>query len=397
MDNIPSSDLLTDYIFKDGRFKYKNIYKSAKELKVAFVTNWKMQCGIATYAEFLYSEILQRVGDYKFFIEKNDNPTSPINYACGIEIPDDKIVTCWERGNSLKELVAEIKNYDPDIILIQHEFGIWPNARFWLSLMNQLSEFRVIVTMHSVFHHKDKIVCEAAMPEIVVHLEGALKVLKEKKGIPGKIYVIPHGSAPCKDKSKLWNIYRSDKTFMQFGFGFRYKGWENSIKAVDILKNKYPDVFFTGLFSESPFAQTEHKLYYDELMELISKLRLEENVAIVRGYQSDASLDAYLRTNQATVFPYVSHPKHEVYGASGAARTAMTKGLPVITSSVNHFSDLPTIKANTPEEIASALDHLFSDQRFKHEQINRQIEYLNDTTWHKIALQYINILETKLD
>jgi glycosyltransferase involved in cell wall biosynthesis len=180
---------------------------------------------------------------------------------------------------------------------------------------------------------------------------------------------------------------------MQFGFGFRYKGWENSIEAVAILKQKYPDVFFTGLFSESPYAKAEHQIYYNELMELVDRLDIRENVAILRGYQSDASLDSFLRTNQVTIFPYVSHPAHEVFGASGAARMAMSKGLPVITSSVNHFSDLPTVKADTPEEIAHALEILFTVPEAKELQIQKQISYLNDNTWEKVALRYIALFE----
>lgn len=393
--NISSKELITEYKFKQGNFKSKASAKEAKDLRVALVSNWKMRCGIATYADFLYSQIIKHVGDYKLFIEKNDTPTGPLNYAGDIKIPDDKLVACWQRGESLKDLVKELKAYEPDVILIQHEFGIWPNARYWLSLMNQLSEFRVIVTMHSVFHHRDKTICEAAIPEIVVHLPGAVDVLKNEKGVPGKVHVIPHGGFPCENKERLWNFYKSDSTFMQFGFGFRYKGWENCIKAAGILKKKYPDVFFTGLFSESQFSKVEHELYYNELMDLVGKLELEENVAIIRGFQSEASLDSYLRTNQATIFPYISHPEHEVFGASGAARVAMAKGLPVITSSVNHFSDLPTIKADTAEEMAAALDHLFSDKQFKDTQVNNQISYLNDTTWEKVAAKYIEILESK--
>lgn len=268
----------------------------------------------------------------------------------------------------------------------------WPNASYWLAMMNQLSDYRVIVTMHSVFHHRDKTIVEAAMPEIVTHLEGGRTVLKEEKGVSAKVHVIPHGCYTFNNE-RLWNFYKSEKTFMQFGFGFRYKGWENSIRAAAILKEKYPDVFFTGLFSESPYAKLDHQIYYNELMQLVESLDLTENVAIIRGYQSDKTIDSFLRTNQATLFPYVSHPEHEVFGASGAARMAMSKGLPVITSSVNHFSDLPTIKADTPEEIALALESLFIDMSAKQKQIDTQIRYLLDNTWEKIGLRYKDIFE----
>src|SRR5579885_86876 len=253
LETVSSSDLITNYRIKNGKLIPKFPSKPAKDMKIAFVGNWKMQCGIATYSENLWGAISHHLGDFKLFIEKNDDKTGSITEIGGKTISEDRVVECWKRGESLQPLANELKKYDPDIVWIQHEFGIWPNAMYWLSFMNQISDYRVIVTMHSVFHHKDKTICEAAMPEIVTHLPGGYDVLKLEKRVPGKVYVIPHGCFPCATKEKLWNFYKSDRTFLQFGFGFRYKGWENSIKATAILAQKYSDVFFTGLFSESPF------------------------------------------------------------------------------------------------------------------------------------------------
>jgi len=235
-----------------------------------------MKCGISTYSENLLPHIVKEFKHFKLFIEENDSPTHDVFQVGEYTLDKDQVSTCWKRGESLKKLVDEIKKYNPDVILIQHEFGLWHNARYWLSFMNQISEFKTFVTMHSVFYHKDKTICEAAMPNIIVHLDGAKKVLKEDKGVPGNVFVIPHGFNKAT-KEKLWNFYKSDKTFMQFGFGFRYKGWENCIKATAILKEKYKDVFFTGLFSESPFNKLDHELYYNDLMALISSLGLKEN------------------------------------------------------------------------------------------------------------------------
>ncbi len=395
LSHISPTDLITNCIIKNGQIRCKSSHKPTNQLKVALVGNWKMRCGIATYSEHLWPQVVKYIGDYKLFIEKNDLPTGDIHQIGDQMIPDSQVVACWKRGESLRPLIKELKEYHPDIVWIQHEFGLWPNASYWLAMMNQLSDYRVIVTMHSVFHHRDKTIIEASMPEIVVHLEGAKKLLQEEKGLSAKVSVIPHG---CYDYNgeRLWNTYKSQKTFLQFGFGFRYKGWENAIRATALLKEKYPDIFFTGLFSESPYAKTEHQMYYNELMRLVDELGVRENVSILRGYQSDAALDSFLRTNQATIFPYISHPEHEVFGASGAARMAMSKGLPVITSSVNHFSDLPTIKADSPEEIAQALENLFTVSGAKEKQIQAQISYIQENTWEKVGLRYISLLEDEI-
>ena len=390
---VSPAKLVTDFRVHNGRLRPRCRPGPASKLKLAFVGNWKMQCGIATYSENLLPEVAKHFGDFRLFIERNDNPTGPVNVIGDAAVPSDKVVPCWRRGESLSELVANVKSYDPDIVWIQHEFGIWPNAAYWLSMMSQLADYRVIVTMHSVFHHRDKTIVEACIPEIIVHLDGAKRVLREEKGITSPVHVLPHGCASVAATERLWNFYKSDHTFMQFGFGFRYKGWEMSIRAAAILRERYPDVFFTGLFSESSFNAVDHQVYYDELMHLVDELGLHDNVALIRGYQSDTALDSYMRTNQAIVFPYVSHPAHEVFGVSGAARLAMSKLSPVVTTNVNHFSDVPTLKADTPEEIAAALDQVFSNPLARKAQVDRQLAYIAENTWEKVALRHVEVFE----
>jgi glycosyltransferase involved in cell wall biosynthesis len=391
-NNISDSDLILNYRVFNNKIYSKCEKKKASELKIALVGNWKMSCGISTYNESLWSEIEKLVGDVKLFIEENDQPTGDIYKIGNKTLSEDKVISCWKRGNSLSFLIKNIKEYNPDIILIGHEFGLWNNASYWLSMITQLSDYRVIVTMHSTFHHQDKSIVEHAVPEIIVHLDSAKDILLNEKKINSKIYVVPHG-CHLPINNRLWNFYKSNHTFMQFGFLFRYKGWENAIKATALLKEKYNDVFFTGICSESQFNPKEHQIYYNELLGLIDDLKINENICLLRGFKSDQALDSYLGTNQAALFCYTIDPDHGAHGASGAARLALSRGLPVITSSAPHFSDLPTIKADTPEAIASELDKLFSSNKIKEEQINIQNEYLINNSWENIAKKYINIFE----
>jgi glycosyltransferase involved in cell wall biosynthesis len=390
LDEVSSADLITKYRIKDGQFCCRGSKKCVSQLKLALVGNFRQACGISTFNESLWPEIANRVKDFKLFIEHNDHPTASIQLLGSQSLTEQQVVACWKRGESLQSLAQEIQAYQPDVVLISHEWGLFPNARYWLSLLTQLTEFRVITTMHSIFPtHLDKTICEAAMTEVVAHLEGGQQALREK-GVSAKNYLIPHGCYPYRE-GHLWNFYRSDKTFMQVGFGFRYKRFEYCIRAVALLKEKHSDVFFTALFSESPFAQNEHQLYFDALMRLVEELKVQENVAIIRGFQTEQAVECYLRTNQAAVFPYVSAPGHKVFGASGAARLAMAAGVPVISSSIPHFSDLPTIKADTPEQIAQALDHLFSAPANREAQIAKQIKHIEENSWTKVAEKYLAI------
>lgn len=391
LDNIPAEELMLNYHMVNDKVQLKKIKKPVSELKVAFVTNLKMRCGISTYSEFLINELIKQIPNFKIFNEYNSNPTQEMDTIGGLKIDSDKIIECWRRGDPLNELMAAIDDYQPDIILIQHEFGLFPNAMYWLSFISRMSKYRIITTMHSVFYHEDKTIVEASMPEIIVHLEGAKDVLRNHKKLNSEIHVIPHGCFECLDTDKLWNFYKSKHTFMTQGFSFRYKNFGDCIKATALLKTKYPDIFFTGLLSESDFNKLEHQLYYEELLELSKKLGVEDNVSLIRGFQSENVMNSFLRTNQVAVFPYYSDPKHIVFGASGASRMAMSKGIPVITSSIPHFSDLPTIKANSSEEISKELDILFSSSKSVSDQVNKQNTFLKENSWSEVAKQYINV------
>jgi glycosyltransferase involved in cell wall biosynthesis len=394
LDNISSKVLTEEYYIKSGMFVWRLEKKPLSKIKLAFIGNWAMACGIATYNGKLWPEIAKHINNFKLFIEKDNNPIQSI-YSFGNSVLNkDIVIPCWKRGESLQELVLQIKKYDPDIILIGHEWGLFHNAAHFLSMLTQLSNYKIITTMHSIFaDHKDKLIIEAALGgTIITHLEGAKKNLLAK-GINSNIYVIPHGCDPISNQNKLWNIYKTEHTFIQQGFGLRYKNFEWSIKAAAILKQKYSDIFFTGLISETPFAKNEHNIYINELMDLVEKNNLQNNVALIRGFQTNDIVDSYFRTNRVAVFPYMSAPGSEVFGSSGAVRLAITAGVPSITSSMHHFDDVPSIKINSPEELAKEIDILFSNKNLQQEQIKKQNKFAEDNSWVKVAQKYVDIFE----
>src|SRR5581483_1229220 len=279
---IDAKDLLLNYEIWRGKVVSKTEAKDPKSLRVAFVGVYNIRCGISTYAEALFPAIGALVGESRIFAEKDGTPST------------EQVVRCWERGKPLLELIDAIHAFDPDIVLVQHEYGIFPVARHWLSFLFEMQHYKTYVTLHSVYKHKDKTICEAAIPNIIVHTNIGKSILKDEKKVPGKVTVIPHFCVPCVSDAKYWNIYQSPHTFMQFGFGFRYKGWEQGIEVVDRLKGEFPDIFFTGLFSESEFSRSMHDEYFYQLYDLVRKKNLTQHVAIIRGYQSDETLDSYL-------------------------------------------------------------------------------------------------------
>jgi len=378
---ITASDILRNYEIWRNTVVEQTAVKPCTQLRIALVGVYRIQCGISTYAEQLFPRIASQVADYKIFAERAD------------DVPEENnVIRCWTRGEPLTELIASIHAFNPDVVYVEHEFGIFPNARYWLTFVAQMQQYKLFVKQHSVFYHKDKLVCEAAIPNIIVHTKIGKKVLQEK-GVTSKVHVIAHGCTPCMESKRYWNMYHSPHTIIQFGFGFEYKGWDIAIKAVSLLIPLFPEVFYTGLFSESKFNKLLHLNYYNKLDALITKLGIENHVALIRGYQSDASLDAYLKTNQVAIFPYVMNGEHTVYGATGAARLAMTAGTPTITSSVPQFDDVEGVcpRPSNAEELAQEIEALFGSKGVREKQVEKQNRWLNENSWDSVTKQHLEL------
>jgi len=371
--NATPTEVMADFEVRHGVLQPKGTKR-----RVALVSVFGVTCGISTYSGWLWGEMSKLVEEGHVFAEREDGA------------PDMAGVTrCWKRGEPLSELVREINAHDPDVVIVQHEYGIFPDARHFLSFMGAMAGRRVIVVLHSVYAaHRDKTIVEASCPEIVVHTESARQVLRAK-GISAPIYVIPHGS-PSPDPGRLWNLYRSAHTFCQWGFAFDYKGYDQALRVVAELKPDYPDIFFTALLSErTPGASSAPTA---ALQRLARELDIEEHVGLVRGFQTEQVLDSFLRTNAVAIFPYRDNGEHTVHGTSGAARLTMSKGLPVAVSTVPLFDDLEGVcpRRSSVEDFAETIASFF-DARIAREQVERQSDFLNRTLWEHTALAYTQL------
>ena len=361
--------------------------KDIKDLKVAVVCNWKDTCGIATYTEFLTTEIKQKVKHVKIFAEVIKNYEK-----------EENVSRCWKRGEPLTQLVSELEDYNPDFIIIQHEFGIFPKATHFLKFLQGIENFPYVLTLHSVYEHLDKAVCTAAIKNIVVHTDEGKDVL-ESVGNTSNVFVIPHGciQIPEKDRTELWNIFQTPYCIVQFGFGFSYKGVDTALEAVAVLKKaqpeKYKDIFYCYLCSENANTSSIHTNYYYSITTKIKELGLSNNASIIRKYQSEKTINNYLRTAKLALFPYKSDPNNVVYGASGATRIAMANGTPTIVGKNHQFDDLEGVlpRAGTAEELAHEIDKVFSSRQHRDLIVKNAFDYIEENTWNICADKYLDL------
>ena len=371
----------------DRKLLGRRVAKKKEKLRVAMIANWGQACGISTYTSYLVNALRPKCAELKVFSE------------VGCEASEN-VEPCWERGKPMHAAIKKVLDWKPDFVIIQHEFGLYPKAPYLLQMLQLLDSTPYAVVLHSTYEHLDKSVCTSAMKRIIVHTDIAKGVLR-KIGNTSEIHMIPHGCVEFPDRKKLWNIFQTDHVLVQFGFGFFYKGVDRAIEAVAKLKKLKPEkydgeknkIFYCYYCSESDHCKNIHDEYMDYLMKKVEDLGLQENVAIVKKYNSDQEVNNILRTAKLAIFPYLINPENMVYGASGAIRVAMANGIPVIASESHLFDELPVPRPADVDQLASEIDHVFSDWKHKDRLIARQDQYVKDNNWDSITDRYIGVME----
>ncbi len=364
-----------------------NQIKDTKDIRVAIVCNWNDKCGISTYTNNLVRSMLPKVGNIKIFSEFVSDPYLENK----IDVEHEE---CWTRGQNLLPLSKNILSWKPDYIIVQHEYGIFPNAFRFMQFMQSINHIPYMVMMHSVYKHLDKITYAETINNIGVHSKEAMALLREH-GNSSTITVIPHGCSTYSETSEIWNNMVSPYTIMQFGFGFQYKGVDRVLRAISHLKNtdpKFKDILYFYLCSTNNHNSTTNNDYFNYLMDLAKELNIIDNIAIVQKYQTNKSLNRYLRIAKLVVFPYLVNDENTVYGASGAIRVAMGHNKPVIASDSHLFDDFEGILPRPKDhlELAKEIDEIFSNNKYKQDIIDKSIKYINDNSWSKSVDLYLD-------
>lgn len=361
----------------------RKLVRGDKKLRVAMIANWGQECGISTYTKYLVDALRPKCDELRVFSEE------------GCDSSED-VVTCWSRGSSMVNCTRMVQDYRPDFVLVQHEFGIFPKAPYLLQMLHSLESTPYAVVLHSTYEHLDKSICTAAMKNIVVHTDIAKGVLR-KLGNNSNISVIPHGCVEFPDRKELWNIFQTPYAIVQFGFGFFYKGVDRAIDAVHRLKTmqpeKYKDIFYCYLCSESSHCRNIHDDYHKYLDGKISELGLEDNVAVIRKWNTDQEINNYLRTAKLAIFPYLINPDNTVYGASGALRVSFANGIPCIASESHLFDEVPNLpRPSDSVSLALEIDKVFSDGKYRDSLIASQDAYCAANTWDITAERYLSLM-----
>jgi glycosyltransferase involved in cell wall biosynthesis len=311
-------------------------------------------CGIGTFAADLKATLVEAPGvDAVDVVAVVDEPSDPQQHDLLA------VIRQGVRGDYVRAARA-LGDVDVDVVLLQHEFGIFGgiDGDYSLSFADQLSQ-PLVVTLHTVLSeptlHQLEVLtglCNAA-ELVVVMTETALRLLVECGACrEDKVRVVPHGAPSRLIRSSgagaQWAARRSaDRArflLSTFGLISPGKGLETAIEAMPLLLERHPDLAYLIAGRTHPeVARREGEHYRLTLERRVKELGIDEHVEFDDRFLSIDQLSDVLQATDVFVTPY----RNREQIASGALTFAIAAGCAIVSTPYWYATDMLASGAGT--------------------------------------------------
>jgi glycosyltransferase involved in cell wall biosynthesis/Tfp pilus assembly protein PilF len=303
--------------------------KRTKKLpKIALFSTWNQECGLATYANYLFSETEQE----KLLILAEDTA----DRLTGADGPN--VVRCWKKeGTDFNKIVSLITRFGAEALIFNfhNHHRLFPGrelSKFISDLQN--AGVKVIAHLHNTF------TLDESMKALMQKVDQVITLSQENRleaiaigAAPGKVTVIPHGvhiqnTGVNKNelRSKL-GIPNSRTVVSCFGFVQQHKGVEELIRSVAYLRSKGMDAWgniLGGINHSDPNAAA----YLVHLKNLAKELNIAGFINFADRFLSNKEVAENLGASDVVLMNYRS----QHFEASGACSIAIGAGALVASS-----------------------------------------------------------------
>ena len=357
------------------------------------------RCGIATFTSDVRDALVEARPDMACdVIAMTDIPEGyayppEVSYALNADDQDDYLVAA-----------ARIRENAPDVVCLQHEFGIFGGAagEHLLTLLDNI-DVPVVSTLHTILEQPtddqrrvfDRILNRSA--RLVVMAERGREMLRRVWNVPlDKIVVVPHGApdVPLVETAaaKEQFGFAGREVLFTFGLLSPNKGIEVAIRALPTIVRTRPDVLYVVLGATHPsLVAREGERYRDSLNALAEELGVSRNVAFIDDYTDTPRLLDYLRAADIYVTPYLNVEQI----TSGTLSYAASLGKPVVSTPYWHAQELLADRrgALTPfgdsEALAEAVSALLNDPHRLAAMRRRIYDHTRSMVWGRLAENYL--------
>ncbi len=382
--------------FQKDKFKLPEI--------VIITTFPPRECGIATYSQDL------------IFALKNKFKKSFSIKIVALELEKEKhiytediyAVLETDNQNSYLELAENInENSNIEIVLIQHEFGLFStNEADFISFLKSIRKPKIVV-FHTVLPRPDNRLkkqvqqINKTVDSFIVMTNTSAKILENDYAVlQDKITVIAHGTHLVEHSNKevLKRKYNLSgrKIISTFGLLSSGKCIETSIEALQTIVKKQPNILFLVIGKTHPsVVKNEGEKYRNSLEAQIVALGLQKNVQFINQY---LPLDRLLEYLQLTDI-YLFTTKDRNQAVSGTFSYAISCGCPIISTPIPHAIEVLQnetgiiIDFEDPKQLAEQVIRLLNDEQLCKKIAAKGIHKLAPTVWENSAIAHALVLK----
>lgn len=323
-------------------------------------------CGIATFTAAL-SEAIRSDGQAVRVVALVDAESAEIASA-------PEVVAHLVRGSSGSMNDAAASLDDCDVVIVQHEFGIYDgeDGSDVVELVDRLRP-PVVVVLHTVLSRPSagqRTILEQLADRVdalVVQSAAARRRLLRAHDIePHLVELIPHGALPNLSASPaLVGSSDAPPTILSWGLLSPGKGIELGIEALAMLGDLEQQPRYHVLGQTHPkVSARDGERYRESLVALAESLGVVERLHLEDAYTDRNQILARVRAADIVLLPYRS--REQV--VSGVLAEAVASSTPVVATAFPHARELLASGAGTvvphddPAAIAAAIRRLCTDR-----------------------------------
>jgi glycosyltransferase involved in cell wall biosynthesis len=377
-------------------------------MKVLFASRWGVQCGIATYTDQLILSLMAR---------KDIRCEVAAEHLKGIpEIPlQSKRVPfrrCWSGDAELYgDLVEEVRKTEPDILHIQHEFGLMDSPKGFLEMLPRIRSMGVpvVVTCHTVMPPPSNkgwffLNCLNQIARVVAHNDETRQALLDWKLKPQSVVVIPHGTPEdCEAADKLparrhLFLPEDPNLIIAVSLGFITKG-KMQHEAVEAIVSLVQDGLldpshFLYVIAGKPGQNTPENIEYcRQLHAMVHDARAWNYIRIVPQFIAVEDLPVWYGASDFVI----TGSQQTFFSVSGRSHQEMAFGMPSISSRARLLADLSdfrSMKYESKEELRAHILRMVKDGHLRETFARRCTEFAEDTSWTNVAAMHFKLYES---
>ena len=284
-----------------------------------------------------------------------------------------------------------------DVVLIQHEYGIYggPDGVEVLSLIDGLT-VPIVATLHTVPHkptREQKSILEAIVGStertIVMSNAASLRLVSGYDVDPDRIQVIPHGANPDLAGPAITRGERP--VVLSWGLIGPGKGLETAIAAFALLGETTTRPRYVILGDTHPKVKAQYgDTYLQGLVAQTERAGVSDIVEFDSRYLDRESLVEMVRSVDMVLIPYDSREQ----ATSGVLVEAIAAGKPVVATAFPHAVELLETGAGIvvphedPAAMANALRRLLNDPDFARQMGETARSIGSAMYWPAVAATY---------